>query len=443
MSPSNNPDQQPLNEPDKAAIRELEARLRQNIAARLDFQALGLPGPGQSFGLPEAHAQVERLFETALAGENMVLSQPLRQELLDSIAADLLGLGPLEPLLADEHNGEIMVDGYRKIYVERFGEIQDVPSRFRDDEHLLEIINRIATVHGMKVNESNPILDMRLHDGSRVNVVIPPISLVGPVLTIRKFAQKFAPKSIEDLIQIGAWNEDMVEFLRACIRGRLNIAISGGTGSGKTTILNIFANMIPNNERIIVVQEVDELSLSQKYVITLESRPPNLEGRGEVTVRELVKNALKMRPDRIIASEVRRDEVLDLFDAMNTGHDGGMFTVHATTPHDALARLEVMVTSANPSIPLLNVRQMMTSAVDLIVQQERLRDGSRKIVKISEVESMQGDAIVLSDIFEFRQTGRDVGNITGHFTATGRIPKCLSRLNVLGIELPLSLFTPR
>lgn len=443
MTISNNPDQQSLSEPDQAAVRELEARLRQNIAAKLDFQALGLPGPGQSFGLPEAHAQVERLFETALAGEKIVLSQQLRQELLESIAADLLGLGPLEPLLADEHISEIMVDGYRKIYVERFGKFEDVPSRFRNDEHLLEIINRIATPYGRKVDESNPMIDMRLRDASRVNVVIPPISLVGPVLIIRKFAQKYASLSVEDLIRFGAWNEDIVEFLRACVRGRLNIAISGGTGSGKTTVLNLLANMIPNNERIIQVEEVDELSLSQKYVITLESRPPNLEGREEVTVRDLVKNALKMRPDRIITSEVRRDEALDLFDAMNTGHDGCMFTVHANTPHDALARLEVMATSANPSIPLLNVRQMMASALDLIVQQERLRDGSRKIVKISEVESMQGDTIVLSDIFEFRQTGMEAGKIKGYFTATGRIPKFLSRLGLAGIELPLSLFTPR
>jgi pilus assembly protein CpaF len=444
MTPFNNPDPSSLNEADKTTLRKLETRLRQAIMPKVDFQAMGLSGPGQAFGWPEAQAQVEKLFKAALAAENVVLSQQLQQDLLNSLAADILGFGPLEPLLADGTTTEIMIDGYDKIYVEREENpehFEDIPSRFRDTEHLLEIIQRIAATFGGKVDVSNPIMDLRLPDGSRVNVVIPPIALNGPTLTIRKFAPD--PLTIEDLYRFGSWNEELVEFLRACVLGRLNILVIGGTGSGKTTILNLVASMIPDGERIIKVQSADELILKQKYVVALESRPPNLEGRGEVTVRDLVANALKMRPDRIITGEVRRGEALDLFEAMNTGHDGCMFTVHANTPHDALARLELMVTSANPSIPLLNVRQMMASALDVIVHQERLHDSTRKVVKISEVEGMQGDTIVLSDIFEFRQTGIVANKINGYFTATGRIPRFLSRLKAAGIDLPLTLFTPR
>jgi pilus assembly protein CpaF len=284
-------------------------------------------------------------------------------------------------------------------------------------------------------------MDMRLPDGSRVNAVIPPIARNGPLLTLRKFS--LDPLTVEHLLHFGTMNEDIVEFLRACVQGRLNIVVIGGSGSGKTTILNFLSSLIPEGERIINIQDSDELYLRHKYAVTLESRPPNLEGKGEVTIRDLVINALKMRPDRIITTEVRRGEALDLLEAMNVGHDGCMFTVHATTPHDALARLEVMVTSANPSVPLLNVRQMMASALHLIVHQERLRDGTRRLVKISEVEGLQGDTIVLSDIFEFRQTGQATSKVNGYFTATGRIPKFLSRLNAAGIDLPLSLFTPR
>jgi pilus assembly protein CpaF len=284
------------------------------------------------------------------------------------------------------------------------------------------------------------MMDLRLPDGSRVNAVIPPIARNGPLLTICKSSPD--PLTLEDLLRFENLNEDMSEFLQACVQGRLNIVVTGVTGSGKTTILNVLANMIPEDQRIINIQHSDELTLRHKYLVTLESRPPNLEGKGEVSIRDLVINALKMRPDRIITAEVRGGEALNLLEAMNAGHDGCMFTVHATTPHDALARLEVMVTSANPSLPLLNVRQMMASTLDLIVHQERLRDGTRRQVRISEVEGIQGDTIVLSDIFEFRQTGQTAGKINGYFTATGRIPKFLSRLSAAGVDLPLSLFTP-
>jgi pilus assembly protein CpaF len=466
MDTTGNPNQPSFDESDRVAVWELERRLRHKIMTSLDLQALGLSGSGQDVNWSEKLAQgeegvdpalaqenlvlsdrlwreIQERFDATLADENIVLSQRLRKELLDVMAADLLLLGPLEPILANETVTEIMVDGYNRVYIERegSGKFEDVPSHFRDDEHLLEIIRRIASPLGRRINESEPMMDLRLPDGSRVNAVIPPIARNGPLLTIRKFSPD--PITLEDLLRFGNMNEDMSEFLRACVRGRLNIVVAGMTGSGKTSILNVLANMIPEDQRIINIQHTDELTLRHKYLVTLESRPPNLEGKGEISIRDLVINALRMRPDRIITSEVRGGEALSLLEAMNIGHDGCMFTIHATMPLDALARMEVMVTSANPSIPLLHVRQMIASGLNLIVHQERLRDGTRRQVRISEVEGIQGDAIVLSDIFEFRQTGQSAGKINGYFTATGRIPKFLSQLNAAGVDLPLSLFTPR
>jgi pilus assembly protein CpaF len=351
--------------------------------------------------------------------------------------------GPLGPLMMDDTVAEVMVDGHKKVYVERAGRLEDVPVHFRDDEHMMETIHRIIEPLGRRVDESCPFVDARLSDGSRVNVVIPPISLVGPVLTIRKFGRK--PLTTEDVIRVGALSEEIVEFLRACVLGRLNIVIAGGTGSGKTTLLNLVAGMVPADERIITVENAAELQLPEtlKYVVSLESRPPNIEGRGEVTMRDLVINSLRMRPDRVIVGECRGPEVIELLQAMTTGHDGTMFTIHANSPRDALARLETTATAANPSLPLLNVRQQMASAIDLITYQERLQDGSRKILKVTEVVGMQGDVILLQDIFEFRQTGVKEGRITGIFTATGYIPSFLNRIRAAGIDLPLSLFTPQ
>jgi len=353
-------------------------------------------------------------------------------------------LAPLEPLLNDPEVQEIMVDGYNKVYVERGGRFVDVPTPFRDDEHLLEVINAIVTPLGRKVDESSPFVDARLFDGSRVNAVIPPISLVGPVLTIRKFMRE--PLTIEDVINFGSCSEDIVEFLRACARARLNIVVAGATASGKTTILNLLAGMIPGDERIITIENAAELQLrqAQKYVISLESRPPNIEGKGEVTIRDLVLNGLRMRPDRLVVGEVRGPETLDLLQAMNTGHDGTLFTLHAGSSRDALARLEMQVTYANLSIPLLSVRQLMASAIDLITYQDRLRDGTRKMLRVTEVTGMQGDVVGLQDIFEFRETGvNEEGKVTGRFTATGHIPKCLERIKAAGIDLRLGLFTPQ
>jgi pilus assembly protein CpaF len=366
-----------------------------------------------------------------------------RQRLLDEIVTDALGFGPLEPLLADPSVTEIMVDGYQRVYVEREGRLEDVPSGFPDNEHLMNIIRFITDALGLRVDAQQPYLDARLPDGSRINVVIPPISLVGPALTIRKFAARSL--TLEDILAFGVLSEDMVAFLQACVRARLNMAVAGGTGAGKTTFLNILCGMVSPGERVVTVENASELQLpdSIQHLVRLESRPPNWEGKGEVTMRDLVVNALRMRPDRIIAGEVRAGEVLELLQAMNTGHDGTMFSIHANNPHDALARLETMALMANPSLPLRNLRQHIASAIDLIIYQERMRDGTRKVVKVSEVAGMQGDVIILQDLFEFRQTGFEDGRVTGYHTATGNVPKCLASIRDVGIDLPMDIFVPR
>jgi pilus assembly protein CpaF len=352
-------------------------------------------------------------------------------------------LAPLEPWLNDPEVLEIMVDGHSRVYVERGGKLVDVPTPFRDEEHLLEVIDALLAPTGKKVDQSSPMVDAPLFDfRGRFNVVVPPISMVGPALIIRKFGQNSL--TVEDLLRFGSWSEDIVEFLRACVLGRLNVVVAGGTGSGKTTVLNLLAAMVPADERIVTVENVGELQLpdSLKRVVRLVSRPPDMEGKGEVTIRDLVINSLRMRPDRIIVGEVRATEAIDLFQAMNTGHDGTMASVHANSPRDVLARLETMVLMANPSLPLLNVRQQMASAIDLITYQERLQDGRRKILKVTEVVGMQGDVVMLQDIFEFRHTGVREGKIAGHHTATGYIPKFLERIQASGVEIPMSLFTP-
>jgi pilus assembly protein CpaF len=315
-----------------------------------------------------------------------------------------------------------------------------VPARFRDSDHLMEVIRRIAEPMGRRVDESHPIVDARLEDGSRVNIVIPPIALSGPTLTIRKFWK--TTLTTEDLLRFGAWSESIVTFLRACMAGRANIVISGGTGSGKTSLTNLLAQMIPDGERVIIIETAAELDLPRKRVVRLETRPPNLEGKGEVSLRDLVQNALRMRPDRILLGEARGEEVLDFLQAMNTGHDGSLCTLHANSPRDALARLEVMASSANPSIPLVGLREQMASAINLIVHIERLSDGSRKVMRVSEVQGLQGDAILLADLFAFQPAGLEGGKITGRFVATGQIPKLLSRLREAGIQAPMDLFAP-
>jgi len=388
----------------------------------------------------KGRARIEEQFHAIPDEEKNRLTDEERQRLLDAIVNDVLGFGPLEPILADGRVTEVMVDGPHKMYVERQGKLEDVAHHFRDDEHLMRYIRRIFAPLGLRLDARSPMADARLPDGSRINAVLPPVSLVGPVLTIRKFLK--AVPTAENLIQFGSWSAKIVEFLRACVHGRLNMVIAGGTGSGKTTLLNIIAGFIPSDERIIAIQIADELQLRQKRVVKFETRPPNYAGKGEVTMRDLLTNALRMRPDRIISGEVRGDEALALLQAMNTGHDGCLMTLHANNPRDVLARLETMMLMANPSLPLLNVRETLASALDLIVHIERLSDGSRKVLKVTEVGGLYGDVIALADIFVFEQSGIKEDKVTGRFTPTGHVPKFMEPLQAAGIQLPLDFFTP-
>ena len=331
--------------------------------------------------------------------------------MLEQITDEIIGLGPLEPLLRDESITEIMVNGPRQVYIERSGKLELTNVVFQNDDHVMRIIDRIIAPIGRRVDESSPMVDARLTDGSRVNAIIPPLSLVGPIITIRKFSA--SPFTTEDLIRFGTATADMFDFLRACVEARLNMFVSGGTGSGKTTTLNVLSSFIPNDERIVTIEDAAELQLRQEHVVTLESRPPNIEGKGAVPIRELVRNALRMRPDRIIVGECRGGEALDMLQAMNTGHDGSMTTGHANSPRDMLSRLETMVLMAGMDLPLRAIREQVASAVDLIVQQNRLKDGTRKIVNITEVQGMEGDVIVMQDVFVFEQTGDRRGQDPG------------------------------
>jgi pilus assembly protein CpaF len=386
----------------------------------------------------DVRATIQELFEQILAEENIVLTRPERHRLFEQIAAEILGLGPLQPLLEDDTITEVMVNGAKNIYIERNGKILRVPVSFESDEHVMRIIDRIVSPMGRRIDESSPYVDARLPDGSRVNAVIPPISLVGPVLTIRKFFRN--PITIEQLIEFGSITQEALQFLKACVESRLNIVISGGTGSGKTTFLNILSQFIPSDERIVTIENAAELQLRQEHVVTLESRPPNIEGKGEVTIRQLVINALRMRPDRIIVGEIRDEAALDMLQAMNTGHDGSMTTAHSNSPRDTLARLETMTMMAGMELPVRAIREQVASAIDLVVHQERLRDGTRKIVNITEVSGMEGDVITMTDVFVFEQTGYESGKVVGRLRPTGLRPKFIDKIEASGIHLPASIF---
>jgi pilus assembly protein CpaF len=386
----------------------------------------------------EVRSTIQDLFEQVLAEENIVLSRPERQRLFEQISAEILGYGPIQPLLEDDTITEVMVNGARNIYIERAGKIVRVPVAFESDEHVMRVIDRIVAPLGRRIDESSPYVDARLPDGSRVNAIIPPISLVGPVLTVRKFARN--PITLEQLIEFGTITPEALQFLKACVESRLNLVISGGTGSGKTTLLNILSQFIPGDERIVTVENAAELQLRQEHVVTLESRPPNIEGRGEVTIRQLVINCLRMRPDRIIVGEIRDEAALDMLQAMNTGHDGSMTTAHSNSPRDTLARLETMVMMAGMELPVRAIREQVSSAIDLIVHQERLRDGTRKVVNITEVSGMEGDVITMTDIFVFEQSGFEEGKIIGRLRPTGLRPKFMEKIESSGIHLPPSIF---
>ncbi|HNS64111.1 MAG TPA: CpaF family protein [Anaerolineaceae bacterium] len=388
----------------------------------------------------EVRRTIFELFEQILSEENIILSKPERARMFDQITAEILGFGPLQPLLEDETITEIMVNGHKNIYVERKGKIYRVPMTFENNEHVMRIIERIVSPLGRRIDESSPYVDARLPDGSRVNAVIPPISLVGPVITIRKFSKK--PITVDQMIEYGSITPEAVEFLKACVTARVNIVISGGTGSGKTTLLNVLSSYIPTDERIITIENAAELQLRQEHVVTLESRPPNIEGKGEITIRQLVVNALRMRPDRIIVGEIRDEAALDMLQAMNTGHDGSMTTLHSNSPRDSLARLETMTMMAGMDLPVRAIREQVSSAIDLIIHQERLRDGTRKVVYISEVTGMEGEIITLTDLFFFEQTGinPNTNKVEGRLRASGLRPKFMDKLDAAGIKLSPSIF---
>lgn len=410
---------------------ELKNRVQQKLIAELDPK-LDLTKTD------EVRRNVEEIFSQILETENIILSRVERARLFEAVAAEILGFGPIEPLLKDNSINEIMVNGPRQVYIERHGRLEKTNVTFQNDEHVMRVIDRIVAPLGRRIDESSPYVDARLPDGSRVNAVIPPLSIKGPVITIRKFSKD--PFKADDLIRFGTLTPEMATFLKACVEARLNIVVSGGTGSGKTTTLNVLSDFIPPDERIITVENAAELQLRQEHVVTLESRPANIEGRGEVTIRDLVINCLRMRPDRIVVGEVRGGEALDMLQAMNTGHDGSLTTAHANTPRDALSRLETMVLMAGMELPVRAIREQVSSAVDLIVQQERMKDGSRKVVTVTEVQGMEGDVIVMQDIFLFEQTGIEGGKIVGRMKPTGIRPKFIEKFESSNIYLPPNIF---
>ncbi|MFV0636630.1 CpaF family protein [Mitsuokella sp. WILCCON 0060] len=369
------------------------------------------------------------------------IPQGEKPRLIADIRDEVLGLGPIEALRKDDSITEIMVNGPRQVFVERMGKLELTDAKFHDTAHLMNIIERILTPLGRRVDESSPLVDARLEDGSRVNIIIPPLSLIGPCLTIRKFSK--TPLSVDNLISFGTMDEKMATFLRACVKARINILVSGGTGSGKTTTLNVISSFIPDGERIVTIEDAAELRLQQQHVVTLEARPANLEGKGAITIRDLVRNALRMRPDRIIVGEVRTGEALDMLQAMNTGHDGSLTTAHANSPRDVLSRLETMVMMSGLELPERAIREQISSAIDLVIHQARLRDGSRKITYITEVQKMEGTTITTQDLFRFEQTGFDNnGKILGRFMPTGLQPSFLEKFEISGIKLPEGFFTP-
>jgi pilus assembly protein CpaF len=417
--------------PVRESLREVKFRIQSRVIQDLDPK-LDLANQ------VEVRRQIEEIFGRVIDEEGLALTRAERVRMLEQITDEIIGLGPMEPLLRDETVTEIMVNGPRQVYIERNGRLELTNVVFQNDDHVMRIIDRIIAPIGRRIDESSPMVDARLTDGSRVNAIIPPLSLIGPVITIRKFSA--SPFTVDDLIRFGTATPEMFDFLRACVEARLNIFVSGGTGSGKTTTLNVLSSFIPNDERIITVEDAAELQLRQEHVVTLESRPANIEGKGAISIRELVRNCLRMRPDRIIVGECRGGEALDMLQAMNTGHDGSMSTGHANTPRDMLSRLETMVLMAGVDLPLRAIREQVSAAVDLIVHQSRMKDGTRRIEFITEVQGMEGDIVVMQDVFLFEQTGIVEGKIQGRLKATGIRPKFVEKFEMKGIHLPRGLF---
>ena len=417
------------------AYQSLKMRIHQLLLSRIDLEAMENLAPERL--REELRLMVERL----LAEENVVVNTNERRDLVRDIQYEMLGLGPIEPLLADPTVSDILINGSQQVYVERHGKIEHTNVTFSDDAHLMKIIDKIVSRVGRRVDESSPMVDARLPDGSRVNAIIPPLALDGPVVSIRRFAA--IPLTIEKLIEFKALTPGMAELLAGLVRAKVNILISGGTGSGKTTLLNILSHNIPEDERIVTIEDAAELQLQQPHVVRLETRPPNIEGKGEVTQRSLVRNALRMRPDRIILGETRGAEAFDVLQAMNTGHEGSMTTVHANTPRDALGRMENMIGMSGANLPPKVARAQIASAIGVIVQASRLTDGKRKLMSIQEITGMEGDMITMQEIFTFRQQGiSEAGVVQGQFAATGVRPHFADRLRSFGIRLPEDMFDP-
>ncbi|MEE4194040.1 MAG: CpaF family protein [Anaerolineae bacterium] len=415
-----------------SGYQDLKRRVQNKLIATMDPRI-------DATQTKEVRMTIQQLYEQLLNEENIVLSKPERARMFDQIVAEILGFGPLQVLLDDDEITEVMVNGPKSIYVERKGKLLKAKVSFMDDDHVNRIIERIVAPLGRRIDESQPYVDARLPDGSRVNAIIPPISLVGPVLTIRKFAKN--PITVDDLInKYQSITPTAVQFLQACVKARLNIVISGGTGSGKTTLLNVVSSFIPGDERIVTIENAAELQLRQDHVVTLESRMANIEGRGAVTIRDLVINSLRMRPDRIIVGEIRGGEAIDMLQAMNTGHDGSLTTAHSNSPRDTLARLETMSLMAGMDLPVRVIREQVASAVDVIVHQARMRDGTRKVTNITEVAGMEGDVITLTDLYVFEQSGFEDGKVLGELRPSGLRPKFMDRFEAAGIRLSPSVF---
>ena len=411
----------------------IKHKVHTRLVEELNLKAL------ESMNIEDARPELAKIFGNLLSEEKALLNEEEFQFLVDEVVDELRGFGPIEPFLRDPGVSDILINTFRHIYIERNGLIERTRSRFLDDRHLMNILDRIVSRVGRRIDESTPMVDARLPDGSRVNAIIPPLAIDGPIISIRRFAVK--PLKLEDLIRYGAITPEIGQFLAGCVKAKLNVMISGGTGAGKTTLLNVLSGFIPGNERIVTIEDAAELQLQQEHVVRLETRPPSIEGKGQIAQRDLVINSLRMRPDRIIVGEVRGPEAFDMLQAMNTGHDGSLTTIHANTPRDSLTRLESMILMTGVQLPEKAMRFMVSSALDLIIQASRMPDGSRKIVSVSEVVGMEGDMITLQDIFVFEKKGLSKeGKVLGRFRATGIRPRFAERLELAGIELPGNLF---
>jgi pilus assembly protein CpaF len=417
------------------ANTELKVQLHQSLIDQINLSAL------DKMSREQIESEIGHIIHDELKKQNHALNQAERKQLVSDVVDELLGLGPLEPLLKDPTITDILVNGATNVFVERYGMLEASPVRFKDEKHLLRIIQKIVSAVGRRVDESSPMVDARLADGSRVNAVVPPLALDGSLLSIRKFAR--VPISMDRLVEIGSIPPQLAEVLKAIVASRRNVLISGGTGSGKTTLLNAMSAYIDGRERIVTIEDSAELQLQQRHVVRLETRPANIEGKGEIGQRELVKNALRMRPDRIIVGEVRAGEAFDMLQAMNTGHEGSMTTVHANSPRDALSRVEQMIGMSGIDIPARSARNQIASAIHVVIQVSRLSDGRRKLVSVSEITGMEGDVTTMQEIFRFRQTGiASDGQVEGRFEATGIRPRFIDQFMAHGIKLPASLFRP-